>query len=432
MANPKKIGNDFIQKVLPINEAGEVADGGAPRISDAFGFPISTDAFGRVRVSEPYTVFDNSLTNSASDVLFWSELKSGTASGFYNQNNAEFEMQVAAENDFYCRSTKMRFKYQPKKSHDIAITGLFRSEPGVLKRAGYFDLDNIGLETITDMPQNGVFFENNSGILSWNIAKNGTITETALQSDWNFDKLDGTGVSGITLDMNSTQILGIDLEWLGVGSVLVGVFIDRKFVPCHMFNHANSGFVSVYMRTANLPVTYTIKSTGGAGTMCQICCAVSSEGGFNPIGVLRSVDNGAVGVPIANGATEILVGIRLKEDSFEFSVLPIFISMIASTTANARFFLSVNPNYNGAVTWVDLPNSSVQYAINNNNLVTAEGIVINSGYISQNNDSLNFEIETALRIGKSLTGVLDELWLCGTSLGQNETFFGAIQFKDNI
>jgi hypothetical protein len=222
----------------------------------------------------------------------------------------------------------------------------------------------------------------------------------------------------------------MDMEWLGVGSVLVAFVVGRQFRPVHIFNHANNGFDSVYMRTANLPITYTIKSNGGAGSMCQICSSVSSEGGFNPIGVLRAVDNDGVGVPIANGVTETLIGIRLKADYFEYSVLPIFISMIASTTSNARFFLALNPVYTGAVTWVDLANSSVQYARNNNNVVTDGGLVINSGYISQNNDSLNNEIETALRIGKGLNGVCDELWLCGTSLGNSETFFGAMQFKD--
>ena len=83
------------------------------------------------------------------------------------------------------------------------------------------------------------------------------------------------------------------------------------------------------------------------------------------------------------------------------------------------------------VTWSNVPNSVVQVAENNNNVVTAEGIVVAKGSFSNNADSLNEAVNTALRIGKDLAGNLDELWLSVTALG-NETYYGTINFRELI
>jgi hypothetical protein len=45
--------------------------------------------------------------------------------------------------------------------------------------------------------------------------------------------MDGTGRSGITLDVTKTQIFIVDLEWLGVGRVRLGFVIDGKIYYCH-------------------------------------------------------------------------------------------------------------------------------------------------------------------------------------------------------
>ena len=143
--------------------------------------------------------------------------------------------------------------------------------------------DGTGTNNLT--PNNGIFFECD-GSLSWNIAKNGSITETVTQANWNVDKLDGTGPSGITLEPEATQILIIDYEWLGVGRVRVGFVIDGLIYYVHYFNHANDDtFTSVYMSTPNLPLRYTIETDGTeAAELDHICSSVISEGGLEETG----------------------------------------------------------------------------------------------------------------------------------------------------
>lgn len=389
------------------------------------------DAFGRLKIAEPYTIFDSSMTSSISSNIFWSELKNGTATSIYNQLTSKVTMSTASDGDYIVRQTKQRFKYQPGKSHEFFITGRWQTEAGQRKRAGLVDYDNIGLGTITNQPQNGVFFENNGGILSWNIVNNGSITETVTQENWNIDLADGTGSSGFVFDPDSVNILSCQLEWLGVGVVLVGFAIgEGTVIYVHRFKHASEGGINVYMRTANLPVSYEITSIAGAGEMTQICSSVISGGGFNPKGLTSAIRNTtAVG---ANSKSVVLCGIRLKEDSFEFTVDPTFISMLNVSNSNTLWTLSLNPVYASTVTWVDVSDNEIQRAVGTSaNLVSDFGTIIAAGSFSNNSGGINLSLNTSLGIGKGLDGSRDELWLTITSLG-NDSYYGTINFKTLI
>jgi len=386
------------------------------------------DAFGRLRVSNPFTIFDNSLNNQKYP-LFWSSLLNGSGSISHDESKAKFTLKVGAVNgDYAISQTKMRFHYQSGKSHEALITGLFNTETDVLKRVGLFDVDNYNAPVITTTPQNGIAFVNDSGDLYFEIWNNGVKIESVLQENWNIDDLTGKN-GGFLLDIESTNILFIDLEWLGVGSVRCGFVSDRgEIVVAHQFRHVSNGFTDVYMQNAKLPVNYTLLSRGGSGTMSQICSSIISEGGHNPAGLLYSTvasDNVAIG----NNDIEVLAGIRLKENSFNSTVKIISASIMSASGANARWIVCLNPIYTGSVTWTDVDNMGIQESINNNNEVTDEGHVIMSGFISNNIDMMYSEIENSLYIGKDLAGNYDEIWLCVQSYG-SESYRGSLNIRE--
>lgn len=395
---------------------------------------LNVDAFGRLRISEPYTLFDNSLTTPMGDNLYWSTLTSGTATGSYTRLQSMYEMKTSGIGSYIIRQTIQRFKYQPGKSHQILLTGLLNTESGYRKRVGYVDFDNIGLVSPTNIPQNGVFFENNSGVISWNIVNNGIITENATQSQWNYDKCDGNGNSLFTLDINSTNIFFIDMEWLGVGSIRCG-FVSKSggVVVAHQFQHASNSYTDVYMRTANLPVAYSLESTADTttGTMKQICAAVMSEGGYNPAVNYRAIFNNTV-TQISANATESLIGIRLKSDYFEQTVEIDSISILAVSTANTRWILCYNPTFSGTPTWIDVDNSSVQYSQSNLSL-TSVGTIIASGVFSLKTDATSSSIPSGLKIGKKLSGELSEIWIVITALSNStENYWGTLNLRESI
>ena len=392
-----------------------------------YGDTPSIDSFDRLRVSTPYTIFDSKQLHDKQP-LFWDETLGGSATSVHVPSDACTVMTVTAgSSDYVLRQTKQRFNYQPGKSQLILMT--FHAPPviGIVNRIGIFD--GTGVNYLT--PNNGVFFECNNDI-SWNIAKNGTITETVTQANWNYDVLDGTGASGVTLDMNDAQILIVDYEWLGVGRVRVGFVINGVIRYCHYFNHANNSFTSVYMSTPNLPLRYSIQTDGTNGsTLDHICSTVMSEGGLEKTGILRSVDTGAGYITGLNAGTAYaLLGIRLKSTYNDITVIPEDLSAIVGSNDTFRWRLLLNPTVAGTFTYNDITNSACQYAVGTAANTVTGGLSIATGFSSVSNQTSGKELKTALRIGSTIAGTMDALVLVVTPISNNTSASGAIGFRE--
>lgn len=233
------------------------------------------DAFGSLRVSEGKTLFDTQFQYGTFEGSEWNRKENGTATLTHLPNEACIELKVGTGNgDSLVWQSKRYVRYQPGKSQKILMTTVFGAQKvGVTKRLGYFDADN------------GIFFEQNGESVSMVIRSKttGSVVENRVeQKDWNVDKMDGRGASGVTLDSAKAQIFFIDLEWLSVGRVRVGFVIRGVVYYVHYFNHSNH-IDSAYMTTANLPIRYEITNTAVTDTETSIkaiCCSVQSEGGF--------------------------------------------------------------------------------------------------------------------------------------------------------
>ena len=237
-----------------------------------FSDSTNIDAFGRLRISDPVTLFDSQNQYDLQPWLWAEDLTSG-ATIVHDADGASATMDVTGTTGSKAiRQTRNYNRYQPGKSQEILITfdtGSLTS--GTRARIGYFD------------DKNGIFLENDGNNLSLVVRSSATgsvVDSSVAQASWNIDPMDGTGPSGITLDMTKANILAMDLEWLGVGRVRYAFVIDGRIVPVHQNLHANVGS-GVYMTTANLPVRYELENTGGAGDSIEaICASVISEGGF--------------------------------------------------------------------------------------------------------------------------------------------------------
>ncbi len=256
---------------------------------------LPIDAFGRVRVSNPQTIFDSQLQYDESD-LVWSEKLTGSGTFVHDANGSFGIMNVtAASGDAVMRQSPY-LRYQPGKSQYITLTVDFvEMVTNCKKMVGYFDDDN------------GIFLELDGSTVSLVLRSkvSGAVVEIRVnQSSWNEDVFDGTGRGGVTLDITKSQLFWIDLEWLSVGTVHCGFFHNSYPHLAHSFHNANT-FNKSYMTTANLPVRYQITNDAGLGgvtLMRQLCSAVMSEGGFSE----------DFGFPFAagNGATTIAVTTR--------------------------------------------------------------------------------------------------------------------------
>jgi len=299
--------------------------------------PTTLDAFGRLRVSNTLTLFDSSHRYRDNGLWNTNAANGGTATFNANAGLVDLTTTTASGSLIY-RETRKVFSYQPGKS--LLVMSTFVMSPaktGLRQRVGYFGANN------------GFYIELANSTLSFveRSSVTGSMTETRIaQADWNVDKMDGTGPSGITLDITKAQILWMDVEWLGLGTVRIGFVINGHFVTCHAFNHSNI-IATTYITTASLPLRYEIENTGStasSSTLKQVCSTVISEGGYELRGAQQAVE-----IPIASprdltaSSTEYpIISIRLKTSPNRLDAIVILTALsIMGVTNNANYLWKV-------------------------------------------------------------------------------------------
>jgi len=385
-------------------------DGGGFMDTAGLTIPVSiggtnTDAFGRLRVSEPYTLFD-SQNRYAADNQFDAST-TGTGSTTFLSNEAAVKMEVTGAGvGSVTRQSYRSFPYQPGKGLLVLATFVMDSSTSanLTQQVGYYNASN------------GVFFKRTGSTLSFVLRTSTTGSPSdarfANQADWNGDKLNGTGASGLTLDLTKPQILWMDFEWLGVGSVRCGFIINGQYIVCHTFNTANVYGSSVYMTTATLPVRYEIVTTTSAvaASMKSICCTVISEGGFEQ----TSIDHVARRTTVLGtiGSTFLpIVSIRLASTALGAVVLPNRVQVLPTTSQNYEVALIKNPTLTAA-SWAAVPtDANVQYDVSAT--ATTGGSIVQTDYVTASgsagvsNTSLPSAYNFDLQLGASIAGVSD-------------------------
>lgn len=93
-----------------------------------------------------------------------------------------------------------------------------------------------------------------------NVIISKTIDTKIPQSQWNLDRMDGTGNSGYKIDITKIQMMYLDYSWYGAGSGRLG-FKNQygEVVYAHEFIH-NNLFTEAYFRSGNLPARYEVET----------------------------------------------------------------------------------------------------------------------------------------------------------------------------
>lgn len=395
----------------------------------------TVDSFGRLRVSQPYTLFDGQARYANDTAFDTLTATSGTAT--YNSNQSSTSLNVTtASGSRVVRQTFRSLPYQPGKSMLLLATFVMNTgKANLTQRVGLFD-DN-----------NGVFFSQDGTTLNMNIRSNtsGTPTLTTVaQSSWNGDKLNGTGPSGLTLDVTKTNIFFMDLEWLGVGIVRTGFVINGAYVICNTFYNANTTKTTVYMTTATLPVRYEIVNTGvtaSSSSMTQICASVMSEGGYEEASQIywarMSGTSGALGnVPVTNVFVP-LVTIRLNSSKLGSVVLPAQSAVIPITSSNYEVCLIKNATLTGA-SFNTSTFANVDFDTTATAMTYTASNIAQLSYVTTTSQGTSAVLPPQLynwdlQLGVSLAGVSDTLTLAIRTIGASgsaNTAYGALGFYD--
>lgn len=399
----------------------------------SFGDSPSLDAFGRLRISNPLTLFASQFTYNLNPLLF-EQITNGTGATITHDTTNRCALMTFSSTPTGGKSYMQSFEYipyQPSKSQTVFVTFNFKEGvSNVLKFAGLSD----GV--------NGFEFQLNGTTKQFKIYSGTSLgDETVTQSNWNIDKLDGTTASGINLDITKTQILVFDFQALYVGRVRMGFDIDGQIVYAHEFKHSNLALYP-YIQTANLPVRCGMTCTGTVSTtMNFVCCAVVSEGGaedVNSFGYSFQQESGAIN--IGTTPTHILsLRPRTTFNSITNRIRVAYIDVEIFNNGNQPVIwqLLVGQAITGTTTFnnVNTTYSSVEYNILGT-ISGAPSIVIDGGYAPSSGSTktaVNNSISSRYPITLDAAGAhrsLGTLTLVATSISGTQSCYGAVKFRE--
>lgn len=229
-------------------------------------------AFEELRVANNYTLAD--LINKYE--IDTKEFSTSTATGgavAHVPDQSAVSLSVTTSNGSEANlRTNTFYRYQAGKGLRIKQT-LYHADTGntnQISRWGLFDDDD------------GLFWQLSGttfGIVRRTSTSGSPVDNATSASSFSVDPLDGTGPSGITLDLTKGNIFEINFQWLGVGTV--NFYVNGYLV--HQIFNANT-LAAPYIKTAQLPISYQIVNTGAstASSLTVICNSVIVEGGDDP------------------------------------------------------------------------------------------------------------------------------------------------------
>jgi hypothetical protein len=385
----------------------------------------ATDAFGRLRVSNPYTLFDGGL-RYFDNTYKWDQVDTGSVTSTFLPNESSILMNATGAGSAI-RQTKQVFSYQPGKSLLVLLTFVMNTPTaGVTQRAGYFGAENGVYFEVAGTTKNLVIRKYTSGSVD-------DTTEKFPQSLWNGDKLDGTGASGITLDVTKAQIFWTDIEWLGVGTVRCGFVVNGQFIVCHSFHHANI-LNKVYMTSATLPLRYELISTGPAAAMRAICSTVMSEGGHSNRSFTRAIGTALTGKNLSDTAWRPLVCLRMKSTALDSIVIPTAFDVYGLQLAAFSYRVILNPTLTNA-DWTSADtDSTVEYDISATALsggkVITQGVFVGSNKGGSAQVTSN-EIDFSQQLGRTIAGVSDIWCLAAIATTNNDDAVGIVNWQEH-
>lgn len=243
------------------------------------------DSAGRFRVSFPIALIAAQFHYDTQPLLFDQLTVNGSVVHIPNIAAVRLSTLGTADGDGAIFQSKRYLRYRPDRSHQIVCTGVLGpQETNVTKSVGLLD------------SQDGLaFVQNNAGIgvLLRSSTSGSPVDIVKPQSEWELDRLDGTGPSEITLNPENDNVFVIDTLWLGAGMVRWGMKFGGRVTYVHEMIFGGTQPVP-FMRTANLPVRAEIRNTGVAGAVASLdfmCLVVNSEAGTEPEFTVWSTSN---------------------------------------------------------------------------------------------------------------------------------------------
>jgi hypothetical protein len=401
MAQWNKTTQDFLNQERSLFEVFNIADHWGNQTDWRPQFSNNN----RLKVAPFQTVFFNTFQyGKETDV--WDERIVGVGTATHNTSASNVIMQVGSTGGSkVIRQTKNVMRYIPGRPATLAFAiRLEQPKVGIRRRFGLFD------------DYNGAYFEDDGGTYSYVLrtSTTGITTEIRVGRDeWNGEKFDGNGWTGVTADPTKQQMISISYEWYGAGTVNFEWLMKGETIKSHTFDNSNIQD-RVWCSTPFLPIRLEIENvTGVAGThyLYQGSNSLIQEGEPEKLGTLLSISNPITGTTMSSANTYYpIISIRLKSNNLTGVMLLRSLQAATDDNTNVYWQLLQNATLTGG-TWVNHPdpNSFMQYNITQT--AVSGGSDLLSGFVINGSGALvDLDIKAALQLGRSGIGTISDTY----------------------
>lgn len=210
-------------------------------------------------------------------------------------------------------------EYQIRTETGTTDSALLQSVERGRYMPGYAGQAGMGIRIPLEPEQNqvfrwGMFDDENGAFFGQSVAdgvficiRRSGVDTIIQQNNWNIDRLDGSGESGITLDLAQGNIFLITFTWYGYGVIQFDIVVQnpinsaQKIVTVHRFKPSNQ----TSLTDPNLPLRAQIVNNGSTSEARNIFVGgreYSIIGEYNPVFRItsdrRNVSVGTSGVPV--------------------------------------------------------------------------------------------------------------------------------------
>ena len=419
-------------RATPVPVSGSVSLAGT--ITASLG-DVSTNSHDRLRVTDYETVWFNTFQFSK-EIDQWDEaaVSGGTAS--WNSANSGVDLTTnTTSTSSIIRQTQRVALYTPGRPAQLNQQILFAvPKTNLTQRVGLFDANNgFYFETVGTSTLNCVIRSNTSGSV---------VNTVVARANWNGDKLDGAGKSGLTLDLTKQQLLHFDYEWYGVGSVQFGFIMSDQIVNFHTFYAANL-INSVWCATPFLPIRLELFNTGSttASTLRQGSNSILVDGlPGTTDGTSNSFYSPIGGSTVAQNVFIPVLGIRLKSTTLNAVCRPTAMEAggylttgggdTGSTSGAIAYQVIKNPTLTGA-SWIDHPNTSSFMQTDTASTAYTGGTIVASGFMLSGSQRIGFSDDIHFQLGRTSMGTVSDTFVITIAgVGGARTAYASLQWTE--
>lgn len=382
---------------------------------------VTWDLFNRLKISPPKVIFKGTHDKGVDHGQIFDTLTVGGGSGALNTTTSSYDFTLGtASGDRVVRQSWEYPSYTPGNSHTAMLTGVMGAGSSASsQRIGLFD------------DSDGVFFEQqnqNFGVVLRSSVSGSIVNNRYEQSQFNLDKLDGTGTSKFDIDLTKSQIFHTSYEWLGVGIILFSVVVNGYQIPCHYIPNANI-YTSPYMRTGSLPVRYESVNTGtteATSDFKQICAMVMSEGDSVAPQQLHAVSRGITPVSVGTTLTPV-ISLRIDPNNPRILVNLLDIHIYPTGKKDIEWAIAWGGTLTGA-SWTDADSGFCEFDVSATALSGYE--IRRIGYVNDTSSNI-FNISGTIRkLAAGIDGTPETVTLLARTTSATANILGAINYGE--